>query len=175
MTREIMQKLKSFLITNPYWQQCKSWYEASSPKEQRAIQLLAAFLILVLGYMALWEPVTHWSQLQKKEYLYQEEVNEWLHGYLPKARELQKKKQLTADYRDLSSLASSTAQQAEIILGRVQPDRKGLSVWIEDTAYQKLLKWLVLLQTKHDIFVQQIRIDRLKEEGRVKSYLHLRG
>ncbi len=170
-----MQKLNNLLMANPYWQQCRSWYEIRSPRDRKALQLLAAALFVGLIYFLIWEPVTQWSESQKEDYLYQEEINTWLHSNLSKARDLQKNQQVVSARRELSSIATSVAQQTDITLGRVQPDRKGLSVWIEDAAYQKLLKWLVLLQTKHGVAVQQIRIDKLKEEGRVKSYIHFGG
>lgn len=170
-----MQKLKNLLMNNPLWQQCQSWYEMRSPSDRKALQLLSVALLVGLTYFSVWEPVTQWSDAQREEFLYQEEINTWLHGNLSKARTLQKSQQVTSDRRELSSIAASVAQQADITLGRVQPDRKGLSVWIEDAAYQKLLKWLVLLQNKHGVSVQQIRIDQLKDEGRVKSYIHLGG
>lgn len=170
-----MQKLNMLLMTNPYWQQCKIWYELRSPRDRKALQLLGSALFVGLIYFLVWEPVTNWSEAQKDDYLYQEEISTWLQSNLSKARELQKNQQVASGRRELSSIAASAAQQVDITLGRVQPDRKGLSVWVEDAAYQKLLKWLVLLQTKHGVAVQQIRIDKLKEEGRVKSYVHLGG
>ncbi|MFK0573978.1 type II secretion system protein GspM [Endozoicomonas sp.] len=168
-----MQKWNRLLMTNPCWQQCKSWYELRLPRDRKAIQLLSAAMLVGLIFFLVWEPVTTWSEAQKEDYLYQEEINTWLNSHLPKARELQKNQQLSSSRGELSSTAASVAQQVNITLGRVQPDRKGLSVWVEDVAYQKLLKWLVLLQTKHGVAVRQIRIDKLKEEGRVKSYVHL--
>ncbi len=170
-----MQKLNSLLMANPYWQQCKSWYEVRPPRDRKILQLLFATVLTGLIYILVWEPVTQWSQAQKSAYLYQQEMNTWLHGNLSKARDLQKNQQASSAHQELSSIAASVAQQAGITLGRVQPDRKGLSVWVEDAAYQKLLKWLVLLQTKHSVAIQQVRIDQLKEQGRVKSYIHLGG
>lgn len=170
-----MQKLNSLLMANPYWQQCRSWYQLRSPRDRRVLQLLIVAILVGFSYFLIWEPITDWVKSQKEDYLYQEEINTWLHSNLSKARNLQKSHQTSLARRELSSIVTSVAQQAGVTIGRVQPDRKGLSVWIEDAAYQKLLKWLVLLQSKHGVSVQQIRIDQLKEEGRVKSYIHMSG
>lgn len=170
-----MQKLNSLLMANPYWQHCKSWYEMRPPGDRKILQLLFSVVLTGLIYLLIWEPVTQWSEAQKSAYLYQQKMNAWLHGNLPRARDLQKNQQAASSRQELSSIAANVAQQVGITLGRVQPDRKGLSVWIEDAAYQKLLKWLVLLQTNHGVALQQVRIDQLKEEGRVKSYIHLGG
>ncbi|WP_257265770.1 type II secretion system protein M [Endozoicomonas sp. ONNA2] len=170
-----MEKLNSLLMASPYWRQGKSWYEMRPPGDRKILQLLFAVVVTGLIYLLIWEPVSQWSKAQKNNYLYQQEMNTWLHENLSRARDLQKNHQSAATRQELSSVAASVAQQTGITLGRVQPDRKGLSVWVEDAAYQKLLKWLVLLQTKHGVILQQVRIDQLKEEGRVKSYIHLGG
>ncbi|WP_257284406.1 type II secretion system protein M [Endozoicomonas sp. SESOKO1] len=170
-----MQKLNSLLMANPYWQHCQSWYGMRPPGDRKILQLLFTVVLTGLIYLLILEPVSQWSETQKSAYLYQQEMNAWLHGNLPRARNLQKNQQAASSRQELSSIATNVAQQADISLGRVQPDRKGLSVWIEDAAYQKLLKWLVLLQTKHGVALQQVRIEQLKEEGRVKSYIHLGG
>ncbi|WBA79997.1 type II secretion system protein M [Endozoicomonas sp. GU-1] len=170
-----MQKLNRLLMANPYWQHCKSWYEMRPSGDRKILQLLVTLVFAALIYLLIWEPVSQWSKAQKSNYHYQQEMNTWLHNNLPKARDLQKNQQRASPRQELSSIAANVAQQAGITLGRVQPDRKGLSVWVEDAAYQKLLKWLVLLQTKHGVAIQQVRIDQLKEEGRVKSYIHLGG
>ncbi|USE38808.1 type II secretion system protein GspM [Endozoicomonas sp. SCSIO W0465] len=168
-----MQKLNSLLMANPYWKHCKFWYEMRPPRDRKTLQLLFAVVFTGLVYILVWEPVTQWSEAQKSAYLYQQEMNTWLHGHFSKARDLQKNQQATSTRQELSSIAANVAHQAGITLERVRPDRKGLSVWVEDAAYQKLLKWLVLLQTEHGVAIQQIRIDQLKEVGRVKSYIHL--
>lgn len=170
-----MQRPDILLMANPYWQRCKSWYGRRSSRDRKALQLLVAALCVGLIYFLVWEPVIQWSEAKKGDYLYQEEINLWLHSNLSKAREMQKSQQQVSARRELSGIAAGVAQQANITLGRVQSDHQGLSVWVEDVAYQKLLNWLVLLQTRHGVSVRQIRIDKLQEEGRVKSYILLGG
>lgn len=170
-----MNRIILLIERNPLWQQGRVWYEHRPPKDRRTLQVLAMTLLAALVYLMVWEPVTGWSDQQQQNYQYQEEINTWLQSNLGKARELQKKQQSASLQRELSSIISGTANQSNILLSRVQPDRKGVSVWIEDTAYQKMLKWFLTLETKYNVRVHQVRIDRLKEEGRVKAYIHLGG
>ena len=149
------------------WQSILSWYEQRAPGDQLALQGMGVAFAVVATYFFLWQPITDWSQKQEADYLYQKENSLWLSEHLNKAVELQNH----SPKGDVAALISKEAQAVGVTLAKVRPDRSGLAVWVEDAAYQKLLKWLVLLQTQHRISVQQIRIDSLPGDGRVKSYV----
>ncbi len=168
-----MQKLTQVLQQSPLWQEFKNWYELRSANDRRALQILFTALIVSFLYLVIWDPVIQWSEKNKDDYQHQQMVHSWLQDNLSQAKELQKKQRSGIGQREFSSVVSGAARKAGITLSRVQPDKKGLSVWVEDAAYQKLLNWLVVLDTKNKIVIQQVRLDKLKEEGRVKAYLHL--
>ena len=164
-----MQKLNRLL--NPYWQQCKTWYSMRSARDQKALQVLIGALFVGGIYFLAWEPLAQWSETSKQNYLHQQSVNVWLRGELPKAANMQQSHK--PSQQDLSVLVLGHAQRAGITLGKVQPDRKGLSVWIEDAAYQKLLKLLVHLHNQQGVAIEQLRLEQLPDKGRVKSYIRL--
>jgi|GEM_PF-5067454 len=163
-----MQKLNRLLINNPYWQQCRTWYVMRPARDRRALLMLTAALLAGSIYLLAWEPLAQWSEARKQDYLYQQSINTWLHSELPKAHNQQQ-----TTHQDLSALTVRLAQRTGITLGKVQPDRKGLSVWVEDAAYQKLLTWLVLVHNQHGVAIDQVRIEQLSDKGRVKSYIRL--
>ncbi len=168
-----MSKMNNLLFNNHYWQRFANWYELRPSRDKKIMLLLIATMVAGLFYFLAWQPVTEWTHKQKLSFVYQEEMHRWLHSNLPKAQELLITQQASSGKRDLSSSAASTAKLAGVTLGRVQPDSKGLSVWVEDAPYQKLLSWLVQLQTNQGVSIQQIRIDKLQEEGRVKCFIRL--
>lgn len=167
-----MFKHSNFFSQNPLWQQMQARYETLSPKDRRAIQLLGVFLLVASLYLLVWQPVRLWNVEQKDDFQRQKADFEWLENNIGQAIELQKK-QRTGGQKDLSSIISGTARQAGVTVSRVQPDRKGLGVWVEDSAYQKLLAWLLVLDGRFNLNIQQIRVEKGREEGRVKVYLHL--
>lgn len=168
-----MQKLSVMMQRSPLWQQTRNRYELLEAKDRRALVILSIALIAALTYYMVWEPVNQWAEQQEADYQQQQSINEWLQDNKKRAVDLQKNKKGGLGTRELSSVVGSVARKADITLSRVQPDRKGLAVWVEDAAYQKLLTWLIALENQYSLQIQQIRIDRLKEEGRVKAYLHL--
>ncbi|UYM15404.1 type II secretion system protein M [Endozoicomonas euniceicola] len=168
-----MQKLMAEMQENPLWQQLQARYELLSSRDRQALQWLSAFLAAALLYLFIWEPLSSWNSSQKEDYERQQVVLQWMNDNYQSAKDQQRKQKTAGGQREISSIVSGTAKQAGVTLSRVQPDRKGLGVWIEDAAYQKFLSWLVVLNTKFNLTVQQVRLDKGKEEGRVKIYLHL--
>ncbi|WP_160174031.1 type II secretion system protein GspM [Endozoicomonas montiporae] len=168
-----MQKLIAEIQENPFWQQLQTRYELLSSRDRQALNWLGAFLLVAMVYLLIWEPLSNWSESQREDYQRQQVVLEWMSDHYEAARDQQKKQKTAGGQREISSIVASTAKQAGVTLSRVQPDRKGLGVWIEDAAYQKFLSWLVVLNTKFELSIQQVRLDKAKEEGRVKIYLHL--
>ena len=168
-----MGKLIEEIQQNPLWQQLQARYELLSSRDRLALQWLGVFLAAAIVYLMIWEPISSWNQSQKEDYQRQQVVLEWMSDNYDSAKEQQKKQKTVSGQREISSIVSGTAKQADVSLSRVQPDRKGLGVWIDDVAYQKFLSWLVVLNTKYSLTIQQVRLDKGKEEGRVKIYLHL--
>ncbi|WP_422133317.1 type II secretion system protein GspM [Endozoicomonas sp. ALD040] len=166
-------KLTHLLERSPLWLQLRAKYELMPEKDRRALHLLTALLLLASVYLFVWKPITEWSEKQQEEFTHQQSIYEWMADNVDQAKQAQRKQRAAGAKKDLSTIVSGSARQSELTLSRVQPDRKGLGVWIEDAAYQKLLAWMVALDTRYEVTIQQIKIDRGKEEGRVKVYMHL--
>lgn len=168
-----MDKLTMHIQESPLYQQLQARYELLSSRDRTALQWLSVFMCAIVLYLLIWEPLTTWSENQKEDYQRQQVVLEWISSHYDSAKDQQRKQKAAGGQREISSIISGTAKQAGVTLSRVQPDRKGLGVWIDDVAYQKFLGWLVVLNTKYNLNIQQVRLDKSKEEGRVKIYLHL--
>ncbi len=168
-----MQKFIIMMQNSAGWQRIRNTYEVLETKDRRAVQVLLASVVFAVTYFTIWEPLNRWSYEQKAGYQHQQEVNNWLNSNRQRALEFQKNQRTGIGQRELSSVVGSVARKSGVVLSRVQPDPRGLSVWVEDAAYQKFLAWLVSLENQYRVQVQQIKIDKRKEEGRIKAYLHL--
>ncbi len=170
-----MQKIMGLIDQNHFVQQLRERYEQLSRRDQSALLILVIFIVIAFGYLLIWEPLSQWSDEQKQDYNQQVTASSWIQKNIQQIKEVEKKKNTGSGHRELSSVISGVAKQAGVTINRIQPDKKGVSVWLEDAAYQKALAWLVVLDTKYHVTVQQIKVDRLKEEGRVKVYIRLNG
>ena len=155
------------------WLYIKTRYELLSSRDRMALQWLMVFFSVLVFYLVIWSPLSDWQQSQEEDYERQYDILEWMSENHESVKLQQTKKKALAGQKDISSILSGTAKQAGVLLSRVQPDRKGVGVWIDDVAYQKLLGWMVTINTKYDLSIHQVRLDKNKEEGRVKVYLHL--
>ena len=168
-----MQKLIKLIDQNPLIHQLRERYDLLSRKDQNALLALALFMTLAIGYLIVWEPLSQWSGDQKQDYTRQLNASNWIEAHIQEVKEQSRKKSAGSAHRDLSTVVAGVARQTGIVISRIQPDKKGISVWLEDAAYQKALAWLVILETKFQVSIQQIKVDRLKEEGRIKVYTRL--
>ena len=113
-----MSKLDSLLSKNRYWQHLINWYERRPSRDKTILQLLSVAMVGGLLYFLAWTPLTEWTNEQKQNFLYQEEMHRWLHNNLAKAQTLNAS-QITSPKHDLSSSAASSAKQADVTLARV--------------------------------------------------------
>lgn len=140
-------------------------------KDQRALAALTVFLSGVILHQGVWMPIKQWSNQQKNGYQQQIAEYQWVKDNIHRAEEMVTVKRFTE--ADLSSIVSSEARAAGLVISRVQPGRQGVSVWMEKTPYQNFLKYVVALETGHNVKVKQMRVNRQDEEGLVKGYLQL--
>ncbi len=155
-------------------QSVKSHYEQLSGRDQNLLAALGVFLVAVVFYLMVWEPLSAWSDQQMVDYRKQVETMEWLQQNADKIQALEKTT-ASVSHRDISTMVTNIARQSGVTIHRIQPDKKGVGVWLDDAAYQKVLAWIFTLENKYQIVVQQIKMDRLKEEGQVKGYIHFKN
>ena len=140
-------------------------------RDRRALQVLSLFLLASVCYWLFWQPLSSWSQIQKQDYRYQKNVHHWVKlqiNQLPDTVSLAPENQ-----QSLSSTLSQTAQASGLTLNRIQPNQQGVSVWLEQTAFEDLLPWLKHLELEQKLTIEQIRIDRKQQAGLVKAFVQV--
>lgn len=167
------KRLVLLLAKQPLWQQFQNWYKRLAGRDRSALQAMVIVATIGLGYWLAWSPLNSWSTRQYEAYSKQLDTMKWMQQHIDRVMALEKKNRSTVGQKELASIVTNQARRAGVTISRIQPDKRGVAVWLEDAAYQKLLSWLVMLNTSNHVNVQQIKINRLKEEGRVKGYVHL--
>ncbi|WP_330925455.1 type II secretion system protein M [Candidatus Sororendozoicomonas aggregata] len=170
----MMMKILTRITQHSAFQTAKAHYDHLPSRDQNLLIVLGIFLLVTGFYLMIWEPLTQWSDHQMTDYRKQVETMEWLQKNSDKIQSAGKKTTISSS-KDISTLITNTARQMGVTVYRIQPDRKGVGVWLDDAAYQKVLGWILALENKYHIIVRQIKIDRLKEEGRIKGYLHFKS
>ncbi|MDP0588572.1 MAG: type II secretion system protein M [Candidatus Endonucleobacter bathymodioli] len=168
-----MQNIISTIGQIALVQQLLVRYAQLPVRQKNTIAWLIAVIVAVLFYVLLFSPIYEWSEKQRRDYGDQVNTTLWMQQHITKFRDIENSKRRGVDQQNLPSVVTALAKEAGVTINRMQPNRKGISIWLEDAAYQKVLSWLVILETKHQVVVQKIKLERFQEEGRVKGYIHL--
>ncbi|KEQ18069.1 hypothetical protein GZ78_10860 [Endozoicomonas numazuensis] len=152
-------------------QALKKHFVQLSNRDQKALSLLSLFVLAVMVYLLLWQPLSQWSVTAKQDFQHQRTVNQWVAGHIHQATV--QPEPVAKEHSDLPSLITQSAKSFELSLSRVQPGSNGLSVWLEQAPYPALLQWLEELEINQQLRFEQVRIDRLEAGGEVKAFIHI--
>ncbi|CAM3635068.1 type II secretion system protein GspM [Parendozoicomonas haliclonae] len=162
----IMDKL------SPYLDQARDRFEQLPVKDQRALSALTIFLVIVVFWYLIWVPLDQWADREHDQLVTERETQEFLAKNYQRAKEIVKSRS-SGPKKDAASVIASSGRAAGLELARVQPARQGVSVWLDEAPYQKLLGWLVQLHNREGLDVRQIRIEKTDQPGVVKAFLRL--
>ena len=146
-------------------------WEKLSSRDQRAALALLLVAVSLMIYLLVILPLSHWSHHAKASASLGYEDFLYIQKKLPLAKQLEDQK-LSVRSSDPVGLVSSSGRQAGIVFSRVQPIRQGVSVWIDEVSYRRLLTWLLQLQAS-TLNVKQVRLEKTTSEGFVKAFLSL--
>ncbi len=157
---------------SPVVENAQQKFDQLEVKDQRALLALTAFMIVVMFWLLIWRPLDHWAEREYEELVLERETQAFIAANYQRTKDLVKS-QSSGPKKDAAAVIASSGRKAGIELARVQPARQGVSVWIDEVPYQKLLAWVVELHNKEKLDVRQIRVERTDQEGMVKSFLRL--
>ena len=157
---------------SPYLTPLVERFDRLTPKDQKALLVLSGFLCLLIVYLMLWQPLAHWSENQYSQLQYEQETQSLLVDNTARIKS-RNQKNLKRSSKDEATVIAALGRQSGLELSRVQPARQGVSVWIEEAPYQKVLNWLIQLNEQEQISVRQIQVDKSETLGMVKVFLRL--
>ncbi|MCL6271149.1 type II secretion system protein M [Sansalvadorimonas sp. 2012CJ34-2] len=157
---------------SPYLDMARQRFDQLAEKDQKALMALAAFLVIVMFWLLIWRPLDQWADREYDELVLERETQEFIAANYERTRSLVKN-QSAAPKKDAAAVIASSGRKAGLELARVQPARQGVSIWIDEAPYQKLLGWLIELHNKENLEVRQIRVERTDQDGMVKAFLRL--
>ncbi len=158
----------------------KAWFLGLQQQERMTVAGGAIVLMLMLFYVAIWDPVhTGVAQLEKN-IAKQGPLLEWMKQAASEVKALrgsQSAKKITSG-QSLLSLIDSTAKKGQLgnALKRVKPDGdKKVSVWLEQASFDDMIKWLENINKTYAIEVSSLVIDRKDTPGIIDSRIVLVG
>ncbi|HAQ26735.1 MAG TPA: type II secretion system protein M [Pseudomonas sp.] len=140
---KLAQQLTVRLTESPWWQR----WQRLEPRERLSLSLLAAFLLVTLCYLLLWQPAQQ-RVGEARAWLQQERE---LYGYLQQntelARQMSRSNVVTLAPEQLQGLVTQSAQQQGLVIESFDNSSDGnLQVSLPAASYAVLLRWFDELQ-----------------------------
>jgi len=153
-------------------------FEALQPREQILVLAASLMLALALIYLALWQPFALAREHRAEELTAARE----LALRIEQIGALNQRSHATLGAPvvgpEVSLLSAVDQASKDGILGkplsRINPDgEKQIRVWVEDTSFDALLRWMQDLQSRYGVRVDAVAIERRPAPGLVNARLTL--
>lgn len=158
-----------------HWQQsplAQRW-QSLAPREQHALLALAGFLLLVLGYLALWQPAQRQVQAAREAFTEQRTLYAYLKTHAPQVQagggDVQR-----VDPSRLQSWVTSSAAEAGLQIERLESLGEGnVQLNLQSAPADRLLTWLQTLE-RQGVQVAEAGLER-REAGLAGARLTLQA
>ncbi len=153
----------------------KEYFDNLSPREQRIVIVGGVAALILLPYLLFWQPFVDKIATMEKRVGVQRQELIWMREAAREVNELRGADASTNAVRggqSLLGLIEQTARQAKLggVLKKVQPDGEtGARVWLEEVAFDDMLKWFDSLNARGGVRVVELAVDRQDAIGRVDA------
>lgn len=157
----------------------KTWWLTKTPREQLALTLAAAALLLFLLYLMAWQPFSQAVEQKRLLVKSQQATLSWMQNNLTEIQRLRGSvgaSRKAASNEALLTLVDRTAKQRQLRqrIQRIKPQGdQTVQLWVEQVAFDTLLIWLGELTQKYGIQIDSLNIDRQELPGLVNARLVL--
>jgi general secretion pathway protein M len=173
----MLTKLKE----NPSLRKLVSQYDQLSRRDQMALRLLIAAVLVFLAYFLVWRPAVAFHEQALDEREDAAELLAWMQANQSDIRNLATQgsdssgSSSISTGRELIATVTRSANAAGLSLQRFEPSgNDGMRIWIEDAPFNPIARWLETLSSEYGIVIDQAAIDRDDEPGQVSTRLTLK-
>lgn len=158
------------------WQRsslAQHWQTLTS-RDRLALLVLGAFVLLVLGYLSLWQPAQRQAQAARVAFEEQRALYAYLQSRAPELRGRALQPRGNLDPARLQGLVTASAAEQGLVIERLDSESDGaVQVGLQPVPFEQLLRWIQALETQ-GVTVQEAGLDRA-EDNRVTARLGLRA
>ncbi len=159
----------------------KEWWNSLSERERLMLGAGGVLLLAAALYFILW--TAFFSRLASLRLSVPEQRGElaWMReaaGEVARLRPAGQGGAATAAGGSVMAVIDQTAKQEKLggKLKRIEPDgENGAKVWVEEAAFDDIMRWLQLLESKHTIRATSFAAETAAGPGFVKARLTLVG
>lgn len=157
----------------------RSWFMALEPRERRILLAGAALASLLLGYVALWQPLYGNLVRLRATVSDQRSTLRWMEQTAQEVDRLRASGQSRSlGGQSLMGLVDQSARQAGLGGGisRIEPlAGSRIRVWMDNVSFDDVVLWLGRLHSTRGVQAEMISVDRKDSPGRVSVRMTLQG
>lgn len=159
-------------------QNIKDWLASLEQREQRLVIAGAVLATIMILYLAIWSPLSSSVENLRVTTRDQETTLVWMRQAAQQVKKLRGSSRgaKPASGQSLLTLVDSTAKAGRLgtAVKRVQPDgEQKVRVWMEAASFDDVIRWLVLLESRHGIGIESTVFEVKENPGRVDVRLVL--
>lgn len=149
-----------------------AWLNDQTPRDRMLLLTTGCFLLLVLCWLLVWQPVQDRLQQAEQRHARALEDHQWLQRNQNRLAVLAQQQGASTGRsgQALLGVVSSSARQHDIALSTFTPEgNDALSVSLENVPFGSLVEWLVYLETEEHISARSLTIDAQQQGGLVRA------
>lgn len=144
-----------------------TWFQSLTDSEQKLIKFASVFFVIFILFFVVSSIQSGVSDSERK-LKQQQDLNTWAMQQIAIIKSSTSGKQ-TQSSGSLTQVINSTSRQFSINIVRLQPQKNDLvKVGLDDIGFNRLMRWLQELQSKHGVVVENIDFAVADEQGKVK-------
>ena len=155
----------------------KQWLSSLNTRERQMLMSGVGLLVIILLYLMVWEPLSEQREELKTSVRAQQNTYAWMQQAESEIKKLAGRSRQEKNHE--GSMLGTISNSAKLILKgavlkRVEEDRQqGVRVWIEQVAFDDLVRWLGQIQQQYGIRVSSLVSEKHNKSGRVNVRLIL--
>ncbi len=160
----------------------KEWFAGLQQRERLMVMGGAIALALMLFYATIWDPLTGGARAKAEAVSDTQKTLAWMRQASEDVKRLrpasdQALAQLPAG-QSLLGVIDQTAKSSGLgaAMKRVKPEGENkVSVWMEDAAFDDIVRWLETLRRSYGVEIDNIVIDKKNVVGKVDARIEFSG
>jgi general secretion pathway protein M len=171
--RQLWERVWDYIAASALGQRVWARYEAAAPREQLAMKLLCAFLLLLVALLLVM-PLHGFNANATAAYREQLDTLAWMQANrklvgaaAPVARK---------PGESLLTVANQSARGLGLSFKRYEPrGDNGLNLWLEKVPFNQVVAWLGVLEKNYGVVALEFSASRRSEAGLVDVKVVLEG
>jgi general secretion pathway protein M len=162
-----VQQWRAYL--DPYLKPALAWYRQREAREQTALRVLGAALLVAAFWWLIWQPLYEGRQEARDQYIRAAQTLSWIQDNAPVVRGAQQQASSTPSTDEgWTSRISSSASAHNLSLKGFTPEGDGaVRVMLEDQSFAHVMAWLQTLRSEQGVRAASIEISGGNDPGGV--------